>query len=70
LEHIIKTVAERLGLPEPQDIPHRRNLADEEISVSPRTAAALRAAYRRDYETFGYDMTPAEQEPSAVAQPQ
>jgi len=68
LEHIIKTVAERLDLPEPQDIPHKRNLADEDIPVSPRTARALRTAYARDYDAFGYDMTPAEETPSALAQ--
>ncbi len=68
IDHVLKTVAERLGLPEPDEVPHRRNLAGEDIALSSRTAAALRAAYRKDYETFGYDMTPVEETPSAVAQ--
>lgn len=68
LEHIIKTVAERLGLPQPQDVPHKRNRADEAIPVSPRTARALRAHYRKDYEIFGYDMTAVEDGPSAIPQ--
>ncbi len=70
IEHVLKTVSERLGLPAPDEIPHKRKLTGKDIAVSARAAAAVRAACRADYETFGYDMAPAKQGPSPVAEAQ
>ncbi len=55
IDHILATVSERLGLPRPASVPHERNLGHHDFAAAPHVVAAVRDAYRRDYEGFGFD---------------
>jgi hypothetical protein len=51
---ILKTLAERLSLPPPADVPHEKRSGVREIAVSPAIKALVRSRYSRDFESFGY----------------
>jgi len=54
METIVARVAERLGLPKPEEIPHMKRWKEVKIKVSKASEARVRRFYAADYEAFGY----------------
>jgi hypothetical protein len=59
LQNILKSVAARLSLPEPDTVPHERKSQALDCPISPGVMQRLKLAYAADYANFGYPMSGA-----------
>jgi len=54
MDTILQRLAERLGLPKPEEIPHMKRAKDVKIEVTDACVARVRKFYAADCEAFGY----------------
>ena len=52
---VLRHVALKLGLPEPETAPHEKRSGSEVKHISPSLVARAARVYARDYESFGYE---------------
>lgn len=68
IPHIMRQVAARLGLPEPELAPHEKRSSMRIAQVPPSLSARVARVYAADYAAFGYD-NETDGKTSAMARP-